>query len=116
MNVSHYDIGQARSRELRRSVLITLLVVGLAAVPLWDADAGSTGVGDVLCRAIGLINGSLGRALCTAAIIAVGVAALFGKASWGMAALVAVGVGALSNAYSITVIILNLDPRQVCTD
>ena len=57
-----------------------------------------TPMGAVLCWVLAAIYGNLGRGLCTLAVCVVGVGALLGKTSWGMAITVAVGTSIIAQA------------------
>jgi type IV secretory pathway VirB2 component (pilin) len=46
--------------------------------------------------------GNLGRGLATLAVITLGVGALLGKVSWGMAVTVGIGIAVMFNAEAIT--------------
>ena len=63
--------------------------------------AEDTPMGDVLCAVVGFFYGNLGRGLATLGIIVVGVGALLGKVSWGMAATVGIGISIIFNAETI---------------
>jgi len=83
-----------------------LLLVGacVGASLLPDAAmavGGNNGIEEVFCNVVAMLNGATGRAIATVAIIAVGVGALLGKISWGMALIVAVGVALIFGAASI---------------
>lgn len=58
-------------------------------------------LGSVLCRLVAWITGPTGRALATLAIIIIGVGALMGKVSWGMAIIVAIGIAIVFGAPTI---------------
>jgi type IV secretion system protein VirB2 len=64
------------------------------------AYAGDT-IGDVLCEVANWFNGPVGRGIATLAIIVVGVGALMGKVSWGMAIIVGIGVAVIFGAPTI---------------
>lgn len=73
-----------------------------------DAMAGITPGGetpaalaDVLCNVVGWFNGPVGAGIATLAIIVIGIGALMGKVSWGMAIIVGIGVGVIFGADTI---------------
>lgn len=88
-----------------------MLTAALFIVPqeVWAQTVGATGGGvggknaiqTVLCNITDLLNGPTGKAIATIAIIIVGVGALMGKVSWGMALIVALGVALIFGASSI---------------
>lgn len=53
------------------------------------------------CNVVNLLTNTTGRAVATVAVIAVGIGALLGKISWGMALIVAIGVALVFGASSI---------------
>ncbi len=55
----------------------------------------------VLCNVVGWFTGPIGGGIATLAIIVVGVGALMGKVSWGMAIIVGIGVGVIFGADTI---------------
>jgi len=64
------------------------------------AYAGGT-IGDVLCEVANWFNGPVGQGIATLAIIVVGIGALMGKVSWGMAIIVGIGVAVIFGAPTI---------------
>lgn len=77
----------------------------LVPADAWAATDGkaSTGGGieGVLCRVVEWFQGGVGKALATLGIIVIGVGALMGKVSWGMAIIVGIGVGVIFSAGTI---------------
>jgi len=63
------------------------------------ADDG--GIGESLCNIAEWFTGDTGRAIATVAIIFLGIAAFFGKVTWGLALMFAVGVFAIFGANEI---------------
>lgn len=68
----------------------------------------------LFCNVVTYMTGATGKAIATVAIIAVGVGALLGKISWGMALIVALGVGLIFGAAGI-VNALNGGTTGACT-
>lgn len=62
-----------------------------------DPDALS----DVLCNVVDWFQGPVGAGIATLAIIVVGLGALMGKVSWGMAIIIGLGVGVIFGAPTI---------------
>jgi type IV secretion system protein VirB2 len=56
---------------------------------------------EVLCIVLDMVTGNVASALATIGIAIVGVAALMGKASWGLALTVGVGIGVMFGAVGI---------------
>ncbi len=62
---------------------------------LFSQFAMANTTGGVLCRAIGLFTGNLGKALALFALIALGVSFFMGKISWGTVLAVAFGIACI---------------------
>lgn len=63
-----------------------------------DGGGETTPMADVLCDVVDWFHGNLGRGLATLAVITIGVGAMLGKTSWGMALTVAVGISVIFGA------------------
>ena len=87
--------------------LMALFAVTIGASMLPDLAFAQSGTGtdnaiqQVFCNVVFMLTGTTGKAIATVAIIAVGVGALLGKISWGMALIVALGVALIFGAASI---------------
>jgi type IV secretory pathway VirB2 component (pilin) len=66
-----------------------------------SAVGGTNAIEKVFCNAVQMLTGGTGKAIATIAIIAVGIGALLGKISWGMALIVACGVALVFGAAGI---------------
>lgn len=83
-------------------LVLFAVVAGVSLLPEASMAAGNTNViSQVFCNVVGVMNGLTGKAIATVAVIAVGVGALLGKISWGMALIVALGVALVFGAASI---------------
>lgn len=60
-----------------------------------------TALDTVLCNVVNWFNGPIGKGIATIAIIVVGVGALMGKVSWGMAIIVGLGVALIFGATTV---------------
>ena len=80
-----------------------MLMLGAVAimVPDYAFAAGDTPIGNVLCTVVGWFTGNTGKGLATSAITVIGIGALLGKVSWGMAIIVGVGIAVLFGAAGI---------------
>lgn len=68
----------------------------------WGASANGGGViGGLLCNVAKWFSGPVGKGIATLAIIVIGVGALMGKVSWGMAIIVGVGIAVIFGAPTI---------------
>lgn len=81
----------------------SLLVVLSAFVVLLPdlAHATDTRMGNVLCTVALWFTGNTGKGLATIAITVIGIGALLGKVSWGMAMIVGIGVAIVFGASQI---------------
>lgn len=85
---------------------ITLAAIVLGAFIFLPESASAAGIadeeggkiGDALCRLIKWMTGKTGKAIATLGIIIIGVGALMGKVSWGMAIIVALGIALIFGA------------------
>ena len=66
-----------------------------------SSDAAPSAIANVLCDVVGWFTGQIGAGIATLAIIVIGIGALMGKVSWGMAIIVGIGVGVIFGAGSI---------------
>ena len=55
----------------------------------------------MLCNVANWFKGPIGRGIATLAIIVIGVGALMGKVSWGMAIIVGIGIAVIFGAPTI---------------
>ncbi len=81
------------------SMMLAMAILMLPELGL--AGDGETVVSNVLCRVVNWFTGSVGKGIATLAIIIIGVGALMGKVSWGMAIIVGIGVAVIFGAASI---------------
>ena len=63
------------------------------------SDGGA--IGQILCTVVHWFTGKVGQGIATLAILVIGIGALMGKVSWGMAIIVGIGVGVIFGAPSI---------------
>lgn len=78
----------------QRMGLCLLLVFAVAVTP-FQAYADATPMSSVLCEILNLLMGKAGKAMGTLGIAVIGVAAVMGKASWGLAITVGTGIGVM---------------------
>ena len=82
----------------------TTFAVMLGAVVLMIPEfaiAEATTMEKGICSVVEFLQSGTGKALATVAVTIIGIGALLGKVSWGMALLVAVGVAVIFGAGSI---------------
>src|SRR4051812_33815987 len=94
---------KTQTKDLSLAWQICLMVM-LSAVVLMTPDyafAATTPMGDVLCTVTAWFTGNTGKGLATIAITVIGIGALLGKVSWGMAIIVGIGVAIIFGAAGI---------------
>jgi type IV secretion system protein VirB2 len=74
-----------------------LALVAVMLMPEFAAAAGNP-IGDTLCAVVEWFTGPVGGGIATLAIIIIGIGALMGKVSWGMAIIVGLGVAIIFGA------------------
>lgn len=80
----------------------SLVVLAMYVVALLPESAmAQQEIGDVLCQVASWFTGKVGQGIATLAIIVIGVGALMGKVSWGMAIIVGVGIAVIFGAPAI---------------
>jgi type IV secretion system protein VirB2 len=90
--------------------LLVLVAVCVGASVFSHAAMASPGgdsnaIEQVFCNVVLIFTGTTGKAIATVAVIAVGIGALLGKISWGMALIVALGVALVFGAASIVLVL-----------
>lgn len=89
-------------KEKTMSLVMAMVATYAAALLPMDALAGEpSALVDVLCNVVSWFTGSIGAGIATLAIIVIGIGALMGKVSWGMAIIVGLGVGIVFGAPTI---------------
>ncbi len=81
--------------------LAMALFVAYAVMLLPTEALAANPLGDTLCTVVDWFQGPIGSGIATLAIIVIGVGALMGKVSWGMAIIVGLGVGIIFGAADI---------------
>ncbi len=82
--------------------LVFAVVLGTMMIPMEAfATAAGNPIQDVMCNVVIFMTSTTGKAIATIAIIVVGLGALMGKISWGMALIVALGVALVFGAGKI---------------
>lgn len=78
--------------SLTNICLAFLLCAIVISMPDMAMAAGGTKIAGTINKVVAWFTGPVGKAIATLAIIVVGIGALMGKLSWGMALIVAVGI------------------------
>jgi type IV secretory pathway VirB2 component (pilin) len=83
--------------------LCLAFVVSAAAIMLPDLvhAATDTPIGNIFCTISLWATGNTGKGLATIAITVIGIGALLGKVSWGMAIIVALGIALVFGASTL---------------
>lgn len=81
-------------------LVLFAVVAGVSLLPE-TTFAAVNAIQVVFCNLVSLLTGTTGKAIATIAVVAVGVGALLGKISWGMAMIVAIGVALVFGAATI---------------
>lgn len=83
------------------SLCVMLALAALSMPEMALATEGGTVIGNVLCGVVAWFTGPVGKGIATLAIIIIGIGALMGKVSWGMAIIVGIGVAVIFGAEKI---------------
>lgn len=82
------------------TLLVFMAAVLVITMPdfAYAAAPDGWGIGDVLCNGGAVFQGNAGKGLGTIVICTLGVGALLGKVSWGLAIMVGTGIGVVFGA------------------
>jgi type IV secretion system protein VirB2 len=75
--------------------LILCLVVNLSTAYGADDSTNVNEISKVMCNAIDLLTGSIGKSITVVIIISLGIMLLLGKVTWGVAIALAIGIGVI---------------------
>ncbi len=81
--------------QMSLMIMLSVIVVMLPDMAFAAAD---TAIGNAMCNVADWFTGNTGQGLATLAIIVIGVGALMGKVSWGMAIIVGLGIALIFGA------------------
>jgi type IV secretion system protein VirB2 len=81
--------------------LMVMLTTVIVSMPDFAFASSNTPMGNVLCTVVNWFTGNTGKGLATIAITIIGIGALLGKVSWGMAIIVGIGVAIVFGAAGI---------------
>lgn len=81
--------------------LVAVFTVVLPNVAFADPTAANSGLTGVLCNVVNQLQGGLGKAIATIAIIVLGIGLFLGKLSWPLALITAIGIGMIFGAANI---------------
>lgn len=89
-----------RSNTVLTSV-IALFAVFFLTNPAMASSQATTGLEQVICNALLIMQGGVGKGIAAFAIIFIGVTLFMGKVSWGVAISTALGIAAIFGAGTI---------------
>jgi len=94
---------KTQTKDLSLAWQICLMVMLSAVIVMmpdlsYAAAGATTPMGNVLCTVTAWFTGNTGKGLATIAITIIGIGALLGKVSWGMAIIVGIGVAIVFGA------------------
>jgi len=82
--------------------IVAIFSVILPNIAFADDPAGAnTGISKVLCNVVEQLQGGIGKAIATIAIIVLGIGLFLGKLAWPLAIATAIGIGMIFGAASI---------------
>lgn len=81
--------------------MVMLTAVIIMMPDLAFATDVDTPMGNVLCVVVQWFTGNTGKGLATIAVTVIGIGALLGKVSWGMAIIVGIGIAIVFGAAGI---------------
>ena len=90
-----------RTSPLSHDAYVPLFYALVLSVLFTSNAYAGTAMADVLCLVVGWMQGNLGSGLATIGVSVVGVGAIFGKVSWGLAITVGIGVTLMFKAAAI---------------
>ncbi|MDE3060643.1 MAG: TrbC/VirB2 family protein [Pseudomonadota bacterium] len=110
---------KSQTKDLSLAWQACLMVMLSAAVIMMPdlalaTPTNNTPMGNVLCTVVGWFTGNTGKGLATIAITVIGIGALLGKVSWGMAIIVGIGVAIVFGAAGI-VNAMNAGATSTCS-
>ena len=89
------------------TIAFGLLAVLFVTDPAFATGGGATTAGtggdleQILCNALLIVQGGVGRSIAAFAIIFIGISLFLGKVSWGVAIATVLGIGAIFGASTI---------------
>lgn len=86
--------------NVTKNALTFLAMATVLFLPEFAAAAANP-IGDTLCAVVQWFTGTVGAGIATLAVIIIGIGALMGKVSWGMAIIVGLGVAVIFGAYPL---------------
>lgn len=78
--------------------IATLISILTPNTALAATQASGDAIGTVLCTIVGALQGTIGKAVATIAIVVLGIGLFLGKLSWPLAVATAIGIGMIFGA------------------
>jgi type IV secretion system protein VirB2 len=94
-------LNQTTRSYWQASLLVLTLTLVMLLPDMAHAVGTHTRMGNVLCTVSLWFTGNTGKGIATIAITVIGIGALLGKVSWGMAMIVGIGVAIVFGATMI---------------
>jgi type IV secretory pathway VirB2 component (pilin) len=95
-NMKHITNTSSPVWHITLMALVSVIIVTLPDFAFaWGQD---TPMGMVLCNAASFMAGSAGKGMATIGVSVIGIGAMLGKVSWGMAMTLGIGIAILFNA------------------
>jgi type IV secretory pathway VirB2 component (pilin) len=85
----------------KNKLILVLWMMGIALLPVEALAQVNADPSGSFCLLIGIIQGKLGKALATLAVITLGIVAMFGSVRWTQAIMVATGVSVVFGAVGL---------------
>jgi type IV secretory pathway VirB2 component (pilin) len=95
-------------------VMLTVLLMMIPDIAHAYYVGYSTAMGYSICVAARMFFGNAGKGLCTIGLCVLGVGALLGKVSWGLALIVGVGCAIIFGSVSLVYALVGIDPSIGC--
>lgn len=96
-NISSKKASLSQSWQVCAAMVLSAVVIMAPDL----AAAVDTPFGNIFCTVVAWFTGNTGKGLATIAITIIGIGALLGKVSWGMALIVGIGVAIVFGAAGI---------------
>ncbi len=105
--------------NISKTFILALCFIAMIiyATPEVLAVVGTDQGGDLsgtLCNVVNALQGTLGKAIATIAVIVLGVGLFLGKLSWPLAIATAIGIGLIFGATSIVQWVSGTDGTEFC--
>ena len=87
--------------KIAKEYTFAFCIIGLIMMFSNTAFAADNAISDVLCRVVNTLQGAMGKAIATIALVVLGIGLFMGKMSWPLALATALGIGMIFGAPKI---------------